>query len=113
MLGKLFKHEWKNTYKIGLLMVLIMIGVTVFGCASFFTPLWVNGFQNSFTGKLTPIDILGIVFLIFYVISIIGVTYGILIYLGVRFYKSMYTDEGYLTHTLPVTSHHLLLIKGM
>lgn len=30
-----------------------------------------------------------------------------------RFYKSMFTDEGYLTHTLPVTPRQLLVAKGL
>ena len=40
-----------------------------------------------------------------------GAAYGILIYLSVRFYQSMYTDRGYLLHTLPVTKHQILVSK--
>ena len=46
-----------------------------------------------------------------YVMMLAGINYGITIYLGVRFYQTMYTDQGYLTHTLPVTKHQLLLSK--
>lgn len=31
--------------------------------------------------------------------------------MGIRFYRSMYTDEGYLSHTLPVTANQLFLSK--
>ena len=33
------------------------------------------------------------------------------IYIAVRFYKNLYTDEGYLMHTLPVTPRQLLVSK--
>jgi len=34
-----------------------------------------------------------------------------MIYLGVHFYKTMYSDEGYLTMTLPVTPRQLIISK--
>jgi hypothetical protein len=46
-----------------------------------------------------------------YIVVLIGASYGSFIYQGVHFYKSMYSDEGYLSHTLPVSSHELLLSK--
>ena len=46
-----------------------------------------------------------------YVILLIGLSFGFLIYLGVRFYRSMYSDEGYLTHTLPVKASSLITVK--
>ena len=42
---------------------------------------------------------------------LIAVSLGITIYLAVHFYKTMYTDEGYLTHTLPVGGRELLWSK--
>ena len=49
--------------------------------------------------------------LILYVIMLLASTWGMLIFLGIRFYRSMYTDEGYLSHTLPVTANQLFLSK--
>ena len=48
-----------------------------------------------------------------YVFSLVGVTYTMTGYQGVHFYKTMYTDEGYLTHTLPVTPNQILLSKTL
>ena len=113
MLGKLMKYEWKNIWKAGTLMPLGMFIVTVIGCvvlqmpgvAEFFDSNDVNGAQawlviSSFAAIL-----------ILYVIMLLASTWGMLIFLGIRFYRSMYTDEGYLSHTLPVTANQLFLSK--
>ena len=113
MLGKLMKYEWKNIWKAGTLMLLGMFIVTVIGCialqmpgvAEFFDSNDINGAQawlvvSSFAAML-----------ILYVIMLLASTWGMLIFLGIRFYRSMYTDEGYLSHTLPVTANQLFLSK--
>lgn len=112
MLGKLIKYEWKNTGKICGALILFMVLMTVLGCLSFCTPMWSGMFKNDFTG-FTPMDVVGFLSLFLYIFALIGVSYGMMIYLGVHFYKSMYSDEGYLTHTLPVTSHQLLISKTL
>ena len=115
MLGKLMKYEWKNTWKAGMLMLLGIFIVTVAGCIVLQMPGGVvsnlvdgneaNAAQtwlviSSFTATL-----------ILYVIMLLASTWGMLIFLGIRFYRSMYTDEGYLSHTLPVTANQLFLSK--
>ncbi|MCM1569201.1 MAG: hypothetical protein NC081_07115 [Roseburia sp.] len=114
MLGKLIKYEWKDVYKIGLLMLSIIFGVTLIGVLYFHTPLWNQLFsnqvnENSFailTGAMS-----GVGSLLLYVFMLVGVSYGIMIYIGVHFYRTMYTDQGYLTQTLPVKSGQLLISK--
>jgi len=111
MLGKLIKHEWKSVYKIGGVMLIAALSVTLIGCLYFSSPMWRDLFNEgrdmdnlaSITGML-----IGIGSLVVCIPLVIGVIYGMMIYLGVRFFKSMYTDEGYLAHTLPVTPHQLL-----
>ena len=115
MLGKLMKYEWKNIWKAGMLMLLGIFIVTVAGCIVLQMPGGVvsnlvdgneaNAAQtwlviSSFTATL-----------ILYVIMLLASTWGMLIFLGIRFYRSMYTDEGYLSHTLPVTANQLFLSK--
>lgn len=111
MLGKLIKHEWKSVYKVGSLLLLSLLAVTLIGCLYFFSPMWTNLFSESNNmdtlASLTG-TFIGIGSLIVCIFTMIGVVYGMMIYLGVRFFKSMYTDEGYLAHTLPVTPHQLL-----
>lgn len=106
MLGRLIKHEWKNTYKFGLLMLGAMILVTFLGWLAFQTPMW-----SMESYRMSWMDIMGLLTLVMYAVLLIVVNYGILIYMGVHFYKTMYTDEGYLTHTLPVTKHQILFAK--
>ncbi len=111
MLGKLFKYEWKATCRVGALMLILIAAVTFFGWLAFQTPMWQQLSDETYYGTLSTLDVLSIVTLIMYAVMLVGVTYGILIYLGVRFYRTMYTDEGYLTHTLPVTKNQLLVSK--
>ena len=43
--------------------------------------------------------------------GMIGCTLGTTLIIAIRFYKTCYTDQGYLTHTLPVTTHQILIAK--
>lgn len=103
MLIKLFKHEWKATWKLPTGLIVFLQIVTIFAGLTFAAPFWES--------ELDGLEVLLALVWLLYYFSIIGVSLGITIYLAVRFYKSMYTDEGYLTHTLPVTSHQLLISK--
>lgn len=115
MLGKLMKYEWKNIWKAGTLMLLGMLVVTVIGCVVLRMP------GGVVTGLLDNNDINAtqswfvlssfVATLILYVIMLLASTWGMLIFFGIRFYRSMYTDEGYLSHTLPVTANQLFLSK--
>ena len=115
MLGKLMKYEWKNIWKAGTLMLLGMLVFTVIGCVVLRMP------GGVVTGLLDNNDINAtqswfvlssfVATLILYVIMLLASTWGMLIFLGIRFYRSMYTDEGYLSHTLPVTANQLFLSK--
>lgn len=113
MLGKLIKHEWKSSYKVGCMMLLGILLVTFFGWLSFQAPLWQAAVNNTYYDKFSVWDMLSMMTLLMYVLMLVGLNYGIIIYMGVRFYKTMYTDEGYLTHTLPVTKHQILISKTL
>ena len=109
------KYEWKNIWKAGTLMLLGMLVVTVIGCVVLRMP------GGVVTGLLDNNDINAtqswfvlssfVATLILYVIMLLASTWGMLIFLGIRFYRSMYTYEGYLSHTLPVTANQLFLSK--
>ena len=115
MLGKLIKHEWKGTYRVGCLMMLLMAGITFFGWLAFQSPMWkeLSGNSDSYSVTMEAgiLNILSVVTLLLYFVMLIVVLVGIVVYLAVHFYKTVYTDEGYLTHTLPVTKHQLLFSK--
>lgn len=103
MLGKLMKHEWLSVWKIPTLLIGVLLAASLLCGAAFALPMW----KSDWVGLSFSVVSL---FLIYYM-SIIVCSVGIMVYMAVRFYKSMFTDEGYLTHTLPVTSHQLLLTK--
>jgi len=111
MLGKLIKYEWKSTYKVGCMMLLGLVLVTMFGWLSFQAPLWQAAVHNEYYESFGIWDLFSVMIVVMYAFMLVGLNYGIIIYLGVRFYKTMYTDEGYLTHTLPVTKHQILVGK--
>lgn len=112
MLGKLIKYEWKATYKVGLILMGAMVLATLVGFLSLQTPLWRSLSTNTrYNDNFMLLDIMSIFAIFFYFMMLIGIFYAALIYLVVRFYRSMYTDEGYLLHTLPVTKHQILISK--
>ncbi len=111
MLRKMIKHEWKDTCKVGLLMLFLLVLVTFLGWLAFRSPMWSSlasdvEVESTLVGGLA--DIMSFFTLMIYVFMLVGVTYGMVIYLAVRFYKTMYTDQGYLIHTLPVTKYQIL-----
>ena len=104
MLGKLIKQEWQSTWKIPTVLIgVVFAAATIFGlfCAS---PVW------DLVDWWGADVILSATILLFYG-AIMCCAVGTSFYLAVRFYRSMYSNEGYLTHTLPVTSNQLLLSK--
>jgi len=111
MLGKMFKHEWKGIYRVGCLMLILIAGVTFFGWLAFQSPMWQSMVTDTYYSAMRIADIMSILTLFLYAVMLFGIGIGILIYLAVHFYRTMYADEGYLTHTLPVTSHELLVSK--
>lgn len=105
MLGKLLKHEWKSTCKIMTVINLTVLLLTIAG----FCILNMNIFGNRES------TLLAVFLIIFYALSLAA--FGIIteIYLYTRFYRNLFTSEGYLMHTLPVTPlqlFHAKLIVG-
>lgn len=104
MLSKLIKHEWRNVSKIMILINSFTVIMTVIGCIAAFSPIWQSNVEH--------IAVLAVSVFMLYYITILVVSFSSMIYLAVRFYKNLYTDEGYLMHTLPVTPRQLILSKG-
>lgn len=105
MLIKLLKYEWKSSYKIVLLMNLYIIITTFIGIMTLIAQIWNTDSES--------ISSIGTLLFIFYFLSVALVSTIATLYIAVRFYRSMYTDEGYLMHTLPVTKNQLLLSKTL
>lgn len=103
MLGKLLKQEWKATWKVPTFLVSLVILCSLAAGGSFGLPIW----DSDWIG--IPISELMVILFLYFVI--IGSTLGVMIYMAVRYYKNMFTDEGYLTHTLPAKPWEILLSK--
>lgn len=101
MFGKLMKHEWKATYKIMGLINVLMIAVTVFGMIMLQTS-WIKQDEFGYVGSIC----VGC-----YYITLITVTVVANIFLIIRFYKNLYSNEGYLMFTLPAKASGLLNAK--
>lgn len=113
MLGKLIKYEWKSVYKVGYLILGAVVLTTLMGWLAFQSPMW-REMETGISYDGVMFDWLNIVSgltLLLYVILLAGASFGTLIFLVVHFYRTMYTDEGYLIHTLPVTKHRILVSK--
>lgn len=103
MLGKLMKYEWKATWK---LLVPINLFVALMSILSYIMV------QLSFFDSDSDLVIMtGTMIIVAYILSIAVVSIATMIYLIYRFYTSVYGDEGYLLHTLPVDKHHIIIAK--
>lgn len=104
MLAKLFKHEWLQTWKVPTLTCAVSILFTLIGALSFHTSLW--GEHSNFLSNLMGI---GLLLLNIFLIAMTSVV--MYLYFSIRFYKNLYSNEGYLMHTLPVTATQLIASK--
>ncbi|MBD5467802.1 MAG: hypothetical protein HDR21_06585 [Lachnospiraceae bacterium] len=103
MLGKLLKNEFKTTYKTMLVIYIVTIVTTLgccfFGIRQFYSYSWIS--ENETLRRIQ--GVLGVTFTIAYVIIVIALVLLTYVLMCERFYKSMYSEQGYLTHTLPVS----------
>lgn len=107
MLKKLFKYEWRDAWKVvgGLNLVVILLSLL-----SYFT------FSQDFMKIINENEYLAIIFMLYnllYFASIMALGFATTFFFFYRFYKNMYTDEGYLMHTLPVKTHELIWSKAL
>ena len=103
MLGKLIKYDLKALNRFLILIHAFLLAASA-ACRLFITGR-INADANELNQILLALSI------IFYFILFIGVSWGTQIIIAVRFYKNIFSDEGYLTNTLPVTRGQLLLSK--
>ena len=114
MLGRLLKYEWKSSGKITLLLNAYILLITLCGIA-----MIKFGFFNAMAARraasredLSLPALIDALLVGAYCISIIAVAIAVVLFHIFRFYRNYYTDEGYLMHTLPVSSAQLILSKG-
>lgn len=107
MLGKLIKHEFIATWKYILIIELVTI---ILGIVSFFVGFGLVGNYDNLPAALQILlfmGLLGYIFLLFAAYLLTTVCNV------VRYYRSLYTYEGYLTFTLPATTFQIISAKIM
>lgn len=100
MLMKLFKYDMKFSYRIMTFMYIIALALSVFFSGTLIL-----------SQKLEYISIFSVISFLPYMFSLLAVTLSGFLVVAVRVYKNLYTDEGYLTFTLPVTSAQIIWSK--
>ena len=109
MLGKLFKYEFKNTAKVMLTIYGVLLAVTALGMLVF-------SFDPIRNGESIAASIILVSYILLYVLSILALYIVTYVYLTIHFHKTMYSVQGYLTHTLPVkplTTFHVKLATAL
>ncbi len=107
MLGKLIRHEFKASYKLMFIAhAFIMILSCIIGGA-----LWIQSITATGESSFMSMGIISIYVVLLYVAMAAISIFATQIYVALRFYNNLFTDEGYLMHTLPVSSTQLLHSK--
>ena len=113
MFAKLLKHEWKST---GALLGILSVGALGIGvlAAVVLRILVTNGskWMESESLFVLLIPMLGTM-LVFLFVALIAYMLGTQVFLLIRFYRNKFTDEGYLTFTLPVNAHQIFLSSAL
>lgn len=105
MLKKLFRQEWKSFSLAPMVTMIILAAITLILTGSFMTPFWKQ--NNIFLELFASLTVLA------YAFSLAALSFCVTLCTAVRFYKNLFTDEGYLMFTLPVKTSDLLLSKTL
>lgn len=93
MFSKLIKHEFKETWRLMLILNAVIVFLTLIGHITLRSSILEN---DDFV-------IIGILFTFLYAFSIIAIVLVTFLYLIIRYYQTMFGKRGYLTYTLPTT----------
>lgn len=105
MLGRLIRYDLKSTTRFLIVIHAFLLVFSILG-RIFLT--------SRIPYEIDDIDelLIALTFTI-YIILFVGASLGTIIVIAVRFYKNLFSDEGYLTNTLPVTRGMHLLSKTL
>lgn len=110
MLKKLLKYDWKSVS--GLLLILhgILLAYTLIGRIGIAFGL--SKYGDTLTGSVAEAyGIVSGIYILIYVFFIMAIMVVTGVYLAARFHKNLFSDEGYLTHTLPVSPAKIMWSK--
>lgn len=105
MLSRLLKHEFSATWKVPVALDILLIVLGIMGAIML--------------GNLPSVkDSVGMSIMMFlmtaiYYVGIIAANIVTMVYLVMRYYKNLYTSQGYLTFTLPVRTDQIITAKAI
>lgn len=106
MFGKLMKAEWRASRRvIGALCAVVLISGALLG-------LMGNVLLRESSGSWQLPGFVNVLFSLLSMTAVLAVTLSMaasVFYVLWRYYRSRFTEEGYLTYTLPVNNHQLML----
>lgn len=104
MLRKLLKYDFRALNRFLVIIHIILLALALLGRIAL---------QASVIslGEIGIAGTFGIFLIIVYVVMILAAIFVTQILVAVWFYRNLYSDEGYLTHTLPVSEGELLTSK--
>ena len=105
MFTKLLKHEWRATRGMLGTLCLVCLGASLLGGGTM-RYLITASYADAQHHAIVVLNVLAMIAAII-AVAVTGVA-ALFLLIG-RFYKSRFTDEGYLTFTLPVNTHQNLL----
>ena len=121
MFTKLLKHEWRATRSvIGLLCIIILISGLTIGCVTHYMVkvsnaddmilITTDAEQDAAEASMSNMAEITCALLIMVAVMAAAVCCaGSVVFVIWRFYEGRFSNEGYLTFTLPVNNHQLLL----
>lgn len=121
MFTKLLKHEWRATRGvIGLLCIIILISGLTIGCVTHYMVktsnandmIMISEEEDADSEEASMSDMAEITCALLIMVAVMAAAVccaGSVVFVIWRFYESRFSNEGYLTFTLPVNNHQLLL----
>ena len=109
---KLLKHEWKSSSKLLITLSACILGIALLAGLDLRLIISTLGSESD-SSFGTILMIPAFLFMFIAIFSLGLYCSGVLIILLYRFYKSRFTDEGYLTFTLPVKTEHIFLSSAL
>lgn len=110
MFAKLLKYEWKANAKLLSILSAAAAVLGVIGAAILSLAFSIMSDPNPVYEGLDTLGSIGLIFLWFFILlSLVVYSLAVNVILAYRFYKTKFTDQGYLTFTLPVSSKQIFL----
>lgn len=103
MLGKLLKYDFKSLNRFMVIMHGFLLAASLIIRVTVVNNIRFDSSDITITTLTLIILACSLLFM--------GVSFGTYIVVAIRFYKNLYSDEGYLSHTLPVTAGQHLASK--